>query len=1420
VLGAVAGAVDAAPSHPSLAVSSVYYFAYWFAFELISEGFGMMILRPLPARGLLTSTLPLATLYSALAAGLTTVGFNWRHLGIPEAAQMYCDNAFLILPLPLYALTIVAQLRKWAQGQMQKRRQRTQGVAGAATEKTRLLSPSAPSGGSSPGRSRSAAAEKAALTAASFVSSTSATSATSAGGPSPLRPGRGGGGGAWGLPTVRFQVPSSADSPAVAPAAGAPASLAGAPGTQRQRGQRWQYTANGGGGKGDRTSCLRASCPTLSPRSSVLPYVIFSILWRTTGIALLNCGLYGTILGGAVSMARSVLMPLIIYGTLIADTRYWRALANNTLSRLAAVAILQPTSAAGAGMFPGKGGRGKDRGKGAKRSSTAAAESADEESLRRNLLAAGASAMTATGSGSDAADARAAVRSSLFAQQPQILLPYVSGTGSTRALPLPANAARRLGQSSDADATTEGDMPRRLKGAVYTGNWSSAALPGQSHDTAAAAAGTAGVSAIPSLAALNAEASHDGMRALPAPHPHRRKRRKGLHPAPHDAGNAPSPIVTGHEGAVYDSGTESDEESNATSQQGRAAPPLAAFLAAKQLSDGALPPFRAKHHQHAGASSSLASVATLGASVTPSSSAASPTRRGPAALTLEPPSRSRSDKPLTATSLHRSGSPQTAPRTPNLLGLGGGTSDENSTPVSRGGGRSAPITNSSLHHTARTRRGSSQASQQSMDVDLAATSPFASPPVSRVRAKSDMSNALPTIHDDQYNSGMDTYMAPLESRLLSDMSDADAQNAASGRASPQAGVSSPPPRSSGKQFPNPSKLTLVSVTPDGRIQPLVDRGATRDSEDGDSDAFGQISLSIDNDGISGDADENILARDGKGVSNAMSALWSAASESMVDTDGIESPIVFGSGPRPPTGKDGSSRDPKPPFLRKLKNAFSGFFTAIGMGFKGIIGNGIMGKGSFDTPSSNNSGSTRSEYSTRRYSRSSIASASSRDDYSSGYESTRSKGAKASGQGATSDSDEGADALDETLMVETDEGSKYTPIADHYDFKLAQHMNRKGYDARNRQRQQPALQNRRRPDAYGGRYGYDSDNAIVDPDILHVERFRNANLQYLIDFAHLQIGPCIDSGGTAAVHVGTYMTTKVAIKEFVPSRIDDHVIAFFHKENAVNAALSALKHPNIVRYYGLCVSPPHVSLVFEFCDRGSLYNLIDKILDEQWAFANRFGRASVPRHLGYTHSGRRFQTNPAPSYTGPPQFDSRQWIRNGDTARPRKADAFPDLPWRRKLRLMKGGAAALAYLHSFETPFLHRDIKSQNFLVTRDFEMKLSDFGESRTRQRAPMTGKIGTYQWMAPEMMRGAPYSEAVDIYSFGLVLWEIMACQHPFSDIPEHTLAFRVAGEALRPEVCSDWPAALVQLIQQCWQEDPQLRPSAAEVLKVVEKL
>ena len=100
------------------------------------------------------------------------------------------------------------------------------------------------------------------------------------------------------------------------------------------------------------------------------------------------------------------------------------------------------------------------------------------------------------------------------------------------------------------------------------------------------------------------------------------------------------------------------------------------------------------------------------------------------------------------------------------------------------------------------------------------------------------------------------------------------------------------------------------------------------------------------------------------------------------------------------------------------------------------------------------------------------------------------------------------------------------------------------------------------------------------------------------------------------------------------------------------------------------------------------------------------------------------------------------------------------------------AQGIAHLHAVQPdPIIHRDLKSANLLIDRGGGIKVADFGLARVKAHTfTMTGQCGTVQWMAPEVLASQRYTESADVYSFGIVLWEISTRRVPFEGT--HTLS------------------------------------------------
>ncbi len=142
--------------------------------------------------------------------------------------------------------------------------------------------------------------------------------------------------------------------------------------------------------------------------------------------------------------------------------------------------------------------------------------------------------------------------------------------------------------------------------------------------------------------------------------------------------------------------------------------------------------------------------------------------------------------------------------------------------------------------------------------------------------------------------------------------------------------------------------------------------------------------------------------------------------------------------------------------------------------------------------------------------------------------------------------------------------------------------------------------------------------------------------------------------------------------------------------------------------------------------------------------------------------------------------------------------------------------ALAYLHGKK--IVHRDLKSANILLVMngaDLETKITDFGLSKA-QYPSIVSAIGVSQalaWCGPEMLKGAAATQASDVFSAGMILWEIFTGRRPFA---EHT-ALKEWILSGKRESCTGIPKAVAELIERCWSEDPHARPSALALVEVL---
>ncbi|XP_070694909.1 ephrin type-A receptor 2 isoform X2 [Pempheris klunzingeri] len=156
-------------------------------------------------------------------------------------------------------------------------------------------------------------------------------------------------------------------------------------------------------------------------------------------------------------------------------------------------------------------------------------------------------------------------------------------------------------------------------------------------------------------------------------------------------------------------------------------------------------------------------------------------------------------------------------------------------------------------------------------------------------------------------------------------------------------------------------------------------------------------------------------------------------------------------------------------------------------------------------------------------------------------------------------------------------------------------------------------------------------------------------------------------------------------------------------------------------------------------------------------------------------------------------------------------------------MLRGIAAGMKYLSDMS--YVHRDLAARNVLVNNSLECKVSDFGLSRVLEDDPegtyttSGGKI-PIRWTAPEAIAYRKFTSASDVWSFGIVMWEVMAFgERPYWDMSNHEV-MKAINEAFRLPAPMDCPSAVYQLMLQCWLQDRSKRPRFGDIVSLLDKL
>ncbi|KAG0470554.1 hypothetical protein HPP92_017254 [Vanilla planifolia] len=264
------------------------------------------------------------------------------------------------------------------------------------------------------------------------------------------------------------------------------------------------------------------------------------------------------------------------------------------------------------------------------------------------------------------------------------------------------------------------------------------------------------------------------------------------------------------------------------------------------------------------------------------------------------------------------------------------------------------------------------------------------------------------------------------------------------------------------------------------------------------------------------------------------------------------------------------------------------------------------------------------------------------------------------------------------------------------------------------------------------------------------------LDYEILWEDLTIGEQIGQGSCGTVYHALWHGSDVAVKVFSKQEYSDEVILSFRQEVSL---MKKLRHPNILLFMGAVFSQQRLCIITEFLPRGSLFRLLQR-----------------------------------------------------NTTK---------LDWRKRVHMALDIARGMNYLHHCNPPIIHRDLKSSNLLVDKNWTVKVGDFGLSRLKHETYLTTKTGkgTPQWMAP-VLRNEPSDEKSDVYSYGVILWELVTEKIPWDNLNSMQVIGAVGFMNQRLELPNDCDPRWASIVESCWQIDPQYRPSFLELLERLKDL
>eukprot|EP00051_Salpingoeca_urceolata_P000809 m.36260 g.36260 ORF g.36260 m.36260 type:complete len:926 (-) comp11002_c0_seq1:25-2802(-) len=299
---------------------------------------------------------------------------------------------------------------------------------------------------------------------------------------------------------------------------------------------------------------------------------------------------------------------------------------------------------------------------------------------------------------------------------------------------------------------------------------------------------------------------------------------------------------------------------------------------------------------------------------------------------------------------------------------------------------------------------------------------------------------------------------------------------------------------------------------------------------------------------------------------------------------------------------------------------------------------------------------------------------------------------------------------------------------------------------------------------GTRYGVFPANFVVEEEELvnSTPAFPAGGGLLELPFAHIDLVQCIGSGGFGRVYLARYCRREVAAKVISTEGLSEQEVETKAQElRAEGELLSGCSHINICKLFGASTAAPNFCLIMEYARGGSLNHALKQValppkVIVDWA-------TQIARGMNYLH------------------YEASVSVVHRD---------------------LKSGNILLLLAGDGDSVLLHNNI------------LKITDFGLARRHSETTHMSTAGTFAWMAPEVIRTSSFSKGSDVWSYGVLLWELLTSQIPYHGIHVMTIAYSVGLTGSTLPIPSNCPAPFGALMEACWDPECRNRPTFSDLL------